>query len=138
MRTLIVEDVHFLAMILQRFLEPYGECQTADNGESAIQKIAEAYTHQKPFDLICLDILLPKMDGIEVLQKIREFENDFIASDTERTKIVMITTLNDQDTVRKALKAGCDRYITKPFSKEKILEEIRELGLISGDDGKTT
>jgi len=134
MRTLIVEDVHFLAMILQKFLEPYGECQTADNGESAIQKITEAYTQGKPFDLICLDILLPKADGIEVLQKVREFENDFISSEEERTKIVMITTLNDRDTVRRALKAGCDRYITKPFSKEKILEEMRELGLIPAAD----
>ncbi len=130
MRTLIVEDVHFLAIILERFLEPYSEVDKASNGKEAIKKFAEAYVQGNPYQLICLDILLPEVDGIEVLKTIRKFENETIVSQDDRAKIIMITTLNDAETVRKASKAGCDRYIAKPFTKEKIIGEIKELGLI--------
>jgi len=130
MRTLIVEDVHFLALILQRIIEPYSSADFAHNGAVAIEKYTKAYTKGKAYDLICLDLLLPEMDGFEVLRSLRQFEEECNLPVNERTKVVVISTFNDQKTVAKARAAGCDSYIAKPFRKDRVLRTIEKLGLI--------
>ncbi len=130
MRTLIVEDVHFLALILERILEPYSKIDYAQNGNIAIDKYTKAFTKGKPYDLICLDLLLPEIDGFEVLRSIRQFEKDFDLKGDKRSKVVVISTFNDRKTVTKAMAAGCDSYIAKPFSRDKVLKTIEQVGLI--------
>lgn len=130
MRTLIVEDVHFLALILERILEPYSKIDYAQNGGIAIEKYTKAFTKGRAYDLICLDLLLPEIDGFEVLRSIRQFEDDFNLPPEKRAKVVVISTFNDRKTVTKARKAGCDSYIAKPFSKDKVLKTIEQIGLI--------
>jgi len=131
MRTLIVEDVHFLALILERMIEPYSKSDYASSGALAIEKYTKAFTKGKPYDLICLDLLLPEMDGFDVLRSVRHFENEFNLDASSRVKIVVISTFNDRKTVAKARKAGCDGYIAKPFRKDKVLEVLASLKLIS-------
>jgi len=130
MRTLIVEDVHFLALILQRIIEPYSKSDFAHNGAVAIEKYTKAFTKGRAYDLICLDLLLPEMDGFEVLRSVRQFEDEFSLTAEKRTKIIVVSTFNDQKTVAKARAAGCDSYIAKPFRKDKVLRAIEKLGLI--------
>ena len=130
MRTLIVEDVHFLALILQRIIEPYSKADFAENGAVAIDKYTKAFTKGKAYDLICLDLLLPEMDGFEVLRNLRQFEDDFNITPDKRTKVLVISTFNDHKTVAKARAAGCDSYIAKPFRKDRVLQTIEKLGLI--------
>lgn len=131
MRTLIVEDVHFLALILERIIEPYSKSDYAASGASAIEKYTKAFTKGRPYDLIFLDLLLPEMDGFEVLRSVRHFENEFNMDEASRVKIVVISTFNDRKTVAKARKAGCDGYIAKPFRKDKVLEVLSSLKLIT-------
>ncbi len=134
MRALIVEDVQFLALILQRFIEPYGRCDIASDGLAAIDMFSRAEMSGDPYNLICLDILMPKLDGFEVLKSIREFEKDLSLKKADRAKIIMITTFNDADTVSRARRAGCDKYISKPFSKEKVISVLKELGFIEQEN----
>lgn len=130
MRTLIVEDVHFLALILQRIIEPYSKSDFAHNGTVAIEKYTKAFTKGSAYDLICLDLLLPEMDGFEVLRSVRQFEDEFNLPPEKRTKVIVVSTFNDQKTVAKAHAAGCDSYISKPFRKYMVLKTIEKLGLI--------
>lgn len=131
LKALIVEDVHFIGLILQRVITPYGFCEFAASGIEAVEKYTRAFTENDPFNLICLDILLPEMDGFEVLRSIRHFEDGIGLPQDLKVKIIVISTFNDKNTVSKARRAGCDRYISKPFSMKKVLEEIQLLGLIN-------
>ena len=133
LRTLIVEDVHFLALVLQKIIEPFGEVDFAPDGKKAIDLFSEAFIKKNPYNLICLDLLLPEIDGFEVLHHIRHFEDSINVSKNERVKIIIVSALNDKDTVTKVRKAGCDGYIAKPFRKDKILEELQFLHLIPKD-----
>jgi len=137
LRALIVEDVHFLALILDKILSPFGSCDFATTGPEAIKKYSEAYTKEEPYDLICLDILIPKMDGFQVLKNIRNFETKANNGSEFSTKIIVISTFNDEHTVSKAIDAGCDKYISKPFSKNKVLGVVESLGLINPSETPT-
>jgi len=130
LKTLVVEDVHFIGLIIQRVVAPYGMCDMASTGMEAIDKFTQAFFYNDPYNLICLDILLPGMDGFEVLHSIRKFEDEINLPQDLRVKVIVISTFNDQNTVTRARRAGCDRYISKPFSMKKVLEEIQSLGLI--------
>lgn len=112
-------------------IQPYSKSDFAHTGAAAIEKYTKAFTKGHPYDLICLDLLIPEMDGFEVLRSVRHFENEFNLDNTNRTKIVVISTFNDRKTVSKARKAGCDGYIAKPFRQEKVLKVLAGLKLIS-------
>lgn len=126
MKILIVEDVTINLKFLERLLEVYGEVQTALDGEESLRKFLSALKSDNPFDLICLDINLPGMNGHEVLRQIRERETN----SSKKVKILMTTSSADRQDVIEAIKHGCDGYLLKPYSKEKIKEELVKLKLI--------
>lgn len=74
MKTLVIEDDATCRAIMQAYLSPYGECRVIENGIDAISAITDAWEQGSPFDLVCLDIMMPGMDGQTVLAKIREME----------------------------------------------------------------
>lgn len=130
MRTLIVDDDSASALVLQRLLARYGECRTAINGSEGIRVVSEARKSGKPFDLICLDLNMPEMDGQTTLEEIRSMESDLGIDYFNRTRIVMITGTHDKSSVLKAIHAQCDGYIVKPIQKLKLLEELHRLRLL--------
>ncbi len=134
MRTLIVEDVHFLAMILERIIEPYSMVDYAKDGSDAIDKFSKAFAKGEPYNLVFLDLLMPKIDGFEVLSHVRKFENDFNLDEKSKSKIIVVSTFSDTENVTKARKAGCDGYIAKPYRKDKVLKELRLLKLIPDEE----
>ena len=130
MRILIVEDDFVGRMLLQRFLSPYGVVDIAVDGGEALVAFDLAWEERMPYDLICLDIMMPKMDGQHVLKKIREAESCRGVQGHAGVKIVMTTALGDKLNVLSAFKAQCDGYIVKPLDKEKVLKELSGLGII--------
>jgi len=131
LKILIVEDIAIARKVMIQMLSDLGTCTPAEDGVEALTKYREAFDAKEPFDLICLDIMLPQVSGIDVLKKIREFEGNQNIEKNNQVKIVMVTALNDQNMVIEAARAGCDSYIKKPLNKQKIVEEITRLGLIS-------
>ncbi len=130
MRILVAEDVTLIQKMLKRLLEPYGEITFAANGREAFQEFQKTLQTQNYFNLICLDINIPEINGLDVLKNIRAAEKLNHVPLKDRAKIVIVSSTNDADVVMKAIKLGCDGYIVKPFSKEKIVAELKKLNLL--------
>jgi two-component system chemotaxis response regulator CheY len=130
MKTLIVEDDLTSRLLLQEFVKEYGPVQVAVDGEGAIGAVRAASEAGEFFDLICLDIMLPEMNGIEVLRQLREREEARGISPGQGSKILMVTALGSIKDVMEAYSNLCDGYLTKPLAKAQFREELRRLGLI--------
>ncbi len=131
MRILIVEDDFVSRQILETLLSPHGQCHTAVDGEEAVQSFRMAHKEGTPYDLICLDIMMPNMDGQEALKRIRGIEKEKGLKSPEEVKVVMVTALDDPKSVVEAYyRGGATSYIVKPIEKDKLLDEIRAFGLI--------
>ncbi|MDM8515384.1 response regulator [Desulfobacterales bacterium HSG16] len=131
MKILIVEDDFIARRLLKDILSPYGECDTVVDGDEAIQAFRLAWDDNQPYELICMDIMMPKMDGQQALLGIRKIEKDLEVRGSDEVKIIMMTALGDPKSVVDAYyKGGATSYLVKPIEKSKLLKEIRLLGLI--------
>ena len=131
MRILIVEDDLAGRKLLQKFLGKYGECDVVVNGLEALDAFLMAIKEEKPYGLICLDIMMPKLDGIKTLKAMRDIEKQKGILEADKVKIIMTTALNDKKTVLEAYDSGCEAYAWKPIDLEKLTEAMRKLGVIS-------
>lgn len=130
MRILIAEDDLISRKFISRFLAEYGECDVAVDGMEALDAFLLAVKEKKPYDLICLDIMMPKIDGIRVLKAIKTLEKQQNMPIEERSKVVMLTALADKEYVKKAFDIGCEAYAAKPIDTEKFKDVLRKLDLI--------
>ena len=130
MKTLIAEDDFTSRLIMQEILKIYGPCHIAVNGKEAVEAVRLALEAGEPYTLICLDIMMPGMDGQEALRQIRAQEEARGILSSNGAKIVMTTALNDMKNVSSAYGSLCDVYLTKPIQKAMLLEELRKLKLI--------
>jgi len=109
-RVLVVDDEPDAVELLTEFLRAKGyEVITASDGEEALRKVKEDRPH-----LILLDVRMPKLNGMEVLRRVREIDRE--------VGVIMVTAVNEEETGREALKLGAFDYITKPLDL-KYLEK---------------
>ncbi len=130
MITLIAEDDSTSRLLLQGMLRGYGTANVAINGQEAVDAVRSALDDNQPYDLICLDILMPEMDGQEALTKIRELEHSHGVAAGDEARVLMTSALSDKDNVLKAFYEQCDGYLVKPIDGEKLVEYLRDFGLI--------
>jgi two-component system chemotaxis response regulator CheY len=130
LRALIVEDDFTSRKILQAMLMPFGECDVAVDGDEALEAFSSALGQGAAYNLVCLDINMPGMNGHEVLSEIRNDEDASGISGLDRAKIVMTTASSDRNDVRTAFHAQCDAYLVKPIAQDKLLDVLTSLGLI--------
>ena len=129
MRSLVVDDARVTQLILEKILGFYGDCQVAGNGTEAMQAVAAAFDERRPFDLICLDMGLPDFGGLQLLTKIRAFEEERQIADEQRVRVIAITAASDAATVKAVMQMG-DGYILKPINRERLIRDIQNFGLI--------
>ena len=131
MKILIVEDEITSRKLMQSMLAPYGECSSASNGKEAVETFKAAVEEGAPFDLICMDIMMPEMDGQEALKKIRALERQKEITTSDEVKVVMITALDDPKNVVEAYyKGGATSYVPKPIDRQLFINLLRNLDLI--------
>lgn len=129
MKILVAEDEYIGRALLVEMLSPFGTCDTAENGREALEMVKKSF-ETTPYDLVCLDIMMPELDGQQVLQEIREIEAQ--RHSDKGIKIIMTTALDDSGNIMRAFTRGaCEGYLTKPIDKIKLIEQIQELGLIA-------
>lgn len=131
MNILIVEDDFVCRRLLQRCLACYGDCDVAINGIEAVDVFKVALDEGHPYDLICLDIMMPKMNGHQALEAIRQVETEHGISGPDCVKVIMTTVLADSRNVMDAFREGCGSYVVKPIDKQNLLNEVERLGFIS-------
>jgi len=129
-RILIAEDDMVSRKFLSKFLSQYGECDTVVDGLEAIDAYILAMKERTPYDLVCLDIMMPKIDGVRVLKAIRELETQKGILPEKRAKIIMTTALGEAGLVQTAFEYDCEAYASKPIDTEKLVEVMKKLGLI--------
>jgi two-component system, chemotaxis family, chemotaxis protein CheY len=130
MRTLIVEDDFTSRLLLQSLLSRYGECHIAVNGREAVDAFRRAWESGQPYDLICMDIMMPEMDGQSAVREIRACEEARGMLSTQGVKIIMTTALDDVKNVVESFKLLCDAYVFKPIDTGNLLDHLRFLRLI--------
>ena len=130
MRTLVVEDDFTSRLLLQELLKKYGPCHIAVNGREAVEAVRLSLEIGEPYNLICLDIMMPEMDGQEALRQIRNEEETRGIMSSSGAKILMTTALGDPKNVMKAFGGLCDAYLIKPVRSDELMKELRKLGLI--------
>jgi two-component system chemotaxis response regulator CheY len=130
MKTLVVEDDFTSRLLLQTILKAYGECHVAADGTEALAAFLEAERTEQPYQLICLDIMMPDLDGKEVLRSIRAIEEASGRAPMTWSHIVMTTAVSDPGTVVETFGSMCSAYLVKPIEKAKLLDCLRQLKLI--------
>jgi len=120
MKILIVEDDLSSRKVILKFMSYYGECDITVDGMEGLDAYLIALDEDEPYDLVCLDIMMPKVDGIKVLKTIREIEKQRNIEDDRKTKIIMTTALNDVDLVKNSFDSGCEVYASKPIDIKKL------------------
>jgi two-component system chemotaxis response regulator CheY len=130
LKILIVEDDFYGRNLLQRLLSPYGECDVAVNGVEAVNAYEKSLDEEFSYDLICLDILMPVMNGQETLKRIRRIEDTRGIYGDDCVKVIITSALDDKRNMLTAYTTGCDGYITKPIRKKILLDKIKELDLL--------
>lgn len=134
MKILIAEDDMTSRKFLNKFLSQYGECDLVVDGLEAIDAYLMALKEKTPYDLICLDIMMPKVDGVKVLKAIRDLETQKGILPSKRSKVIMTTALAEAGFVNKAFEYDCDAYASKPIDTKKFIEVMDKLGLINKDN----
>jgi DNA-binding response OmpR family regulator len=121
-KILLVEDDPFLIDIYQKKLRDSGfEVEVAKDGEKALETLKE-----KNFDLMLLDIVLPKIDGWKILEELREMKKE--KKDLEKMKIVIWSNLGEKEDIKKGLSLGATSYLIKAnFTPSEVVREIEKL-----------
>lgn len=130
MKILIAEDDFASRKFMLRFFEKYGECDVTVDGKEAVEAYKMAIECGEPYDLICLDIMMPEMDGHQALRAIRKIEEESGVAEDKRVKIVMTTALSETRHVTKAFENGCTAYAGKPINQDKLEAMLKKFKLI--------
>lgn len=130
MRFLVVEDDFGSRKLMQKLLSAYGDCDIVVDGEEAVESFSSAWEENNPYDVIFMDIMLPKMNGQKALQAIRELEKNYGVNEKDGVKTIMTTAMEDPKNVIEAYnKGGAIAYITKPINIDKLKEELAKIGI---------
>jgi len=131
LKTLIVEDDFTSRILLQKILEQFGVCHVAVDGREAILAYKIALDQKESYDLICLDIMMPTMDGQTTLKEIRKIEgNRGIVGLDKQVRIIMTTSLDDKKNIMESFRSQSDAYMVKPIEKSKLIVHLHDFGLI--------
>lgn len=129
MRALIVDDDFYCRNMLHEIMRPFATCDIAVNGEEAVYAFKKTLESGGRYDLVCLDLMMPEMDGQQALREIRSIEKDLAVEEGKEVKVIVTTMLDDRKETHDAFfLGGATSYLVKPIQEEKLLKELTNLG----------
>lgn len=133
MKTLIVEDDFSSRLLLMELLKTFGPVHIAINGKEAVRAVELALAASQPYDLICMDIMMPEMNGQTALRQIRDLEEGRGIWSSHGAKIIMVTGVSNIKNVHSAYDSLCDEYLVKPIDAGHLLGLLRKMGLLPAE-----
>ena len=130
MKILLAEDDYATRKFMSGFLSKYGECDVTVDGREAVAAFLMALEDEDPYDLVCLDVMMPVMDGYQALLGIRNLEKQKNIPKDQEVKVIMTTALNDEQNVKMAFELGCTIYSGKPIDQARFEQAMKKLNLI--------
>ncbi len=114
-KIIVTDDAPIIRLMIKDILlyNGYDVVKECSNGKEALM----AYKELKP-DLVTMDIVMPEMDGIEALEKILEFDKN--------ARVVMVTAVDQRESLMKAIRLGATDYIVKPFENDRVLSAVKK------------
>jgi CheY-like chemotaxis protein len=134
LRMLIADNDDISRKVLRHFVKKYGEIVEAIDGDDAWTKYTQAFDSPTPFTLLFLDNVMPGKTGGELVEAVRAHEESKGITRENRVAIMMLTGTASPDQVDRLQRLGIDYYLLKPFEEDKLLRELRRLGLIEDPD----
>ncbi len=131
LRILIVDDDRLCRELMRRILGQFGQCDVAEDGKEGIAAFHIALEDGQGYDLVCLDIMMPEVDGHETLLGIRKLEDEFGITGLAGAKVIMTTALHDSKHCIRAFREGCECYHTKPINEAELVCQMQKLGLLA-------
>lgn len=127
MRMMLVEDVPVARLIQAKLLGQYGHVDAAIDGSGALEFFETAMWCEAPYEVVWLDLALPDLHGIEVMQRLRELETENACA---HAKVIIVTGSLDPADKLAAEELGAEGFLHKPLTLEMIQGELSRLGLI--------
>jgi two-component system chemotaxis response regulator CheY len=131
MRSLIADDNSVNRIVLKKMLEKHGPCDEVTNGREVLAALEAAWRQDRPYDLLCLDIMMPELNGQEVLRAIRKREAERGLPPSGGIKVIVTSVLDDARTIQQAFRDHCEAYMIKPVSRAALDGNLRKLGLVA-------
>jgi len=128
MKSLVAEDEATSRKVLQAFLSQFGPCDIAVDGKEAVDAVRFARQNSESYDLVCMDLRMPEMDGQAAIREIRKQE--ITACTLKDVKIIVTTAHSDIESITEALKGRCDGYLVKPIDTGKLHTDLKAFGLV--------
>lgn len=130
MKVLIIDDEKVSRKVLLRQMEGIGDCTVVDDSEKGLKLVLKSLQEKQAYDLITMDVSMPKMDGPTLLKMIRKKEQSLKIEKTDWIKIIMVTSRMNISTIKKCIKLGCNGYLSKPVNKYQLLNNLAQLGVV--------
>ncbi|MFO7596095.1 MAG: response regulator [Desulfocurvibacter africanus] len=130
MRILIIEDDPVSALYMRETLAEFGQADLAEDGRKGLRAFERALSKHQPYDVLFVDLMMPRMDGHQTLEKIRALENSLKLAPQQRVKAIVVSASEDQRHVTRAFFRGeAVAYLNKPVTRERVAEELHRFGL---------
>jgi two-component system chemotaxis response regulator CheY len=125
LKTLVVDDDLLTRIALQEMLAGFGDVLSCTDGTEAIVAFRHALVGGSPYDLICMDLYMPKLGGIEALKVIRQEEAQRGRVRPWASKVIITTADDDSATIGQAFQGLCDAYLVKPVDATELVDMVQ-------------
>lgn len=129
MRILIADNDLASGEYLVGFLSSYGECDLVADGLEAMEAFLTALDEEYPYGLICLDLTMPKLDGLKALKIIRELEQEKEVPGPDWVKIIITSSAVSKENLEATFARGGEVFAVKPIDTTKLTQVLKKLGL---------
>ena len=129
MKILVVDDESVSSALLKRILQRFGACETAGSAAEAYEKFMQAHGEITPYFMITIDLGLPDMAGVELVSKIRKWEDAYRVHRDERSaKILVVSGERGSQQVMTAFRNGAEGYLMKPVTEREVEDKLKKFG----------